>query len=409
MVNSRKNYDVLIIGGGILGLSLANAFLKSKPNLKIAILEKEKKVALHASGRNSGVLHAGFYYTPDSLKAKFTKEGNRSHKEFCKQHGLSILECGKLVVAGTEKEEAELEILKSRADENEIDLKWVTKKEAEKIEPLVKTRNKALFSPSTACINPVEICKTLAKEISKKGVNIFTSTSFKRVVDNSVFTDKDRFDAKFIVNASGLYADKLAKQFGFSSNFTIIPFKGIYLKSKPKLNYIKTNIYPVPNLDNPFLGVHFTLTMDGAVKIGPTAIPAFWREHYKGLSNFNLNEFFQIISKESALFLKNTFNFRQLAIQELKKYNKKYLLKLANRLVMKLDPVDFKDWGPAGMRAQLLNIKTGELVQDFVVEGDKSSVHILNAVSPAFTCATPFAEWIVQKIHKKDYSFESGE
>lgn len=199
-----------------------------------------------------------------------------------------------------------------------------------------------------------------------------------------------------IINAAGLYADKIARDFNFSQDYTIIPFKGIYLKYTKKDKPIKTNIYPVPNLKNPFLGVHYTITVDGIIKIGPTSIPAFWRENYKGMDNFKGGEMANILGWESRLFLTNAFGFRSLAFEEVRKYNKSFFVDLAAKLVHNIDKSGFTEWSKPGIRAQLMNKKTMELVQDFVVESDGTTIHVLNAVSPAFTSSFPFAKWVVE-------------
>ncbi len=203
-----------------------------------------------------------------------------------------------------------------------------------------------------------------------------------------------------IINAAGLYADTIAKQYDFSSKYTIIPFKGLYLKYIKNDAPIRTNIYPVPNLKNPFLGVHYTVTVNNTIKIGPTSVPAFWRENYNFYSRFRFSELAQILRWEAILFLTNAFGFRNLAFEEMSKYNRKHFVKLATRLVQTIDKTGFKEWSTPGIRAQLLNKKTKELVQDFVVEGDKQSIHILNAVSPAFTSSFPFARWVVDQYVK---------
>lgn len=178
----------------------------------------------------------------------------------------------------------------------------------------------------------------------------------------------------------------------------MLPFKGIYLKYMTNKTDIKTNIYPVPNLANPFLGVHYTITSDGSIKIGPTAIPAFWRENYENFRNFNLQEMIEILYYEVKLFLFNSFNFRNLAIEEMKNYSSKIFIQKAKNMVKDIGN-DFKPI-PAGIRAQLLNTKTNELVQDFVIEHGVNSTHVLNAVSPAFTCSFAFAKYVVNEINE---------
>tara|TARA_Y100001978_G_C23533859_1_gene356347 strand:- start:48 stop:776 length:729 start_codon:yes stop_codon:yes gene_type:complete len=239
----------------------------------------------------------------------------------------------------------------------------------------------------------------IAKEIESKGVKILYGESYKFKFESyKIKTSKNRilvYDR--LINCAGLYADKIAKQYNFSKKYTIVPFKGIYLKYTGKNKPVSMNVYPVPNLNNPFLGVHFTITVDGDVKIGPTSIPAFWRENYSGLENFKFKEFIDIVGIESLLFMKNKFNFRKLATQEIKKYNRNHFLKLASPMLKKFDPSGFNQWIRPGIRAQLLDTSSLELLMDFVIEGDESSTHILNAVSPAFTCSMPFSKFIVNK------------
>lgn len=390
--------DYLIIGAGIMGLALSRELKQRNPSAHITIIEKEPDVAYHSSGRNSGVLHAGFYYTADSLKAKFTQEGNSLMRAYCYENKLKINECQKVVVAKDESELASLFELEKRGIKNSVDVKIITEQELKEIDPNAKTCQYALHSPSTATVDPTEINMCIKKEMVAKGVVFYFNEGYhSRIDNNTVNTTKGRIiTAGRIINAAGLYADKIAKDFGFSQDYTIIPFKGIYLKYTLPDKPIKTNIYPVPNLKNPFLGVHYTITVDGIIKIGPTSIPAFWRENYKGWDNFSFSELMHILGWESNLFISNAFGFRDLAKEEIKKYNKEYFVNLATKLVKEINPKGFTEWSKPGIRAQLLNVKTKLLVQDFVVEGDKNTTHLLNAVSPAFTSSFPFVRWVVE-------------
>jgi L-2-hydroxyglutarate oxidase LhgO len=234
-------------------------------------------------------------------------------------------------------------------------------------------------------------------------VKIHFGQGYKRKLDAHTIetTGGLVLSARKVINAAGLYADRIARDFGYSQHYTIIPFKGIYLKYTKKDKPIKTNIYPVPNLKNPFLGVHYTITVDGTIKIGPTSIPAFWRENYKGFANFNMGELGNVIGWESRLFLSNAFGFRGLAFDEMRKYNKSYFVNLATSMVHSIDKSGFTEWSKPGIRAQLLDTRTLELVMDFVVEGDNDTIHVLNAVSPAFTCSFPFAQWVVENYIDK--------
>lgn len=381
-------YDYLIIGSGIIGMTIAYELKTKEPNLLIAIIDKEEDVAKHASGRNSGVLHAGFYYSADSLKAKFTVNGNKMMKEFCALNNIAVRPTQKIVVACDEKELEGIYELQKRAQINGADTKIIDEEEVAQIDPNIKTYKKALFSPNTASVDPKEVCYKLRDVLQDKGVDFFFNTPFESC--NTKY--------KYLINSAGAYADKIAQRFGLAKEYTLLPFKGMYLKYMTNKTDIKTNIYPVPNLANPFLGVHYTITSDGSIKIGPTAIPAFWRENYEGLKNFSLKEMIEILYYEARLFILNSFNFRNLAIGEMKNYNKNVFIQKAKNMVKSIGD-DFKPI-PAGIRAQLLNKKTNELVQDFVVEHGKNSTHILNAVSPAFTCSFAFAKHVVEEINQ---------
>ncbi len=394
---SKKNEcDYLIIGAGIIGLSIARELIKTFQNAKIVIIEKEQDVAYHSSGRNSGVLHAGFYYTADSLKAKFTRDGNMQLRKYCEENSLKINYCKKVVVAKNDSEVPIIYELEKRGKTNGVEVKLIDEKELHEIDPNVKTTHYALFSPNTATVDPVEVSTAIKNELAQKGIVFYFSEGYKeKINDTTIVTTRNNFfSAGKIINTAGLYADRIASDFGFGEDFTIIPFKGIYLKYKGKQKPVRINVYPVPNLLNPFLGVHFTVRHDGSIKIGPTSIPAFWRENYNGLSRIKLNEMAQILRWEAMLYLTNSFNFRSLAINEIKKYYRKYFVNLSATMVNSIDRKGFKEWANPGIRAQLLNKKTKELVMDFVVEGDEKSIHILNAVSPAFTCCFPFAKYV---------------
>jgi L-2-hydroxyglutarate oxidase LhgO len=395
-------FDFLVIGGGVIGISIARELKSRNPNSGVCILEKEHQCGLHASSRNSGVLHAGFYYTADSLKARFTKEGNQRLTKYCEVKNLALKKCGKLVVAQNESELVWLDELMTRARNNGVPLELITDEESQAIEPRAKTYQKALFSPTTASINPTELVKSLLSDAIQEGVQLKTNTQYiHRVGKSSIKTSNGIFEANYIINAAGLYADKIGRDFNFSKDYRILPFKGLYLYSNEPLGALNTHIYPVPDLTNPFLGVHFTITSDDKIKIGPTAIPAFWREQYQGWSNFNMPELTEIILRQAGLFLSSNFDFKALAFRELKKYSKPLLVSLATKLAKGVDIKHYRQWGLAGIRAQLLNIRKKELEMDFVLEGDKQSMHILNAISPGLTCALPFADYVCDQIEGK--------
>jgi len=391
--------DILIAGAGITGLSVAREITNRHPSLKVIILEKEDELASHASGRNSGVIHAGFYYTPDSLKARLTAEGNRLLTQYCLDNGLSIRRCGKVVIAKNENELETLYDLKRRGDRNGVSLDIVDAKELLEIEPNAKTYRKALYSPSTSSIEPKQVINEIADKLSsKKNVDILLKTRFlKKEKQNKVRSSAGSICYKYFVNCAGLYADRIARDFGVGRKYIFIPFKGLYLKYLDN-NLIQKHIYPVPDIENPFLGIHFTKAADGTVKVGPTAIPAFWRENYEGFSRFNVRELLETLSLEARLLVLNSFNFRQMALREIQKYSLKNFSAQASSLVKEISQNKFGGYLPPGIRAQLIDLEKMTLEMDFVIEKSENSVHILNAVSPAFTCAFSFSKFAVDII-----------
>lgn len=390
------NTDFLIIGGGIIGLSIARKLKSAHPGASITLIEKEPDVGRHASGRNSGVLHAGFYYSADSLKARFCRDGNRMLRAYCKENGLKLNECQKLVVATSEKDIEGLKELKRRGDVNQVPVELIDEQQAASIEPNVRTHRMALLSPTTASFDPVEICQHMRDRLKADGVSILTGHPYhSRLGNNVVKAGSTVIEAGVLINCAGLYACDIAQDFGFAKDFTILPFKGVYLNYTGEDRPLKTLIYSVPDPRKPFLGVQFAIGANGNIRIGPTAIPAFWRENYGGLKNFNAGEMLEITRWLATLFLCNSFGFRTFAFEEMRKYSKDYLISHAFKMAKNLDASKFNEWGRPGIRAQLLNTKTRQLVQDFVVQGDRKSVHVLNAVSPAFTSSLAFADWVV--------------
>lgn len=364
------------------------------------MVDKEPQLGLHGSGRNSGVLHAGFYYTANSLKARFTRDGNAAMKEYIRDRRLPLNECGKLVVAKDESELSALDELLKRGQANGVELHKITEAEAKEIEPRVKTCQHALWSPNTATANPSPVMEAFRKDAADLGIEFAFSEAYASSKGNVVRTTSRTFEAGYVVNAAGLHADKVAHQFGFGRDYAILPFKGLYLKSNEPAGSFKTNIYPVPNLQNPFLGVHVTVTADGHHKIGPTAIPAFWREQYKGVENFSFGELVQAMGLGAQLMIKADFDFRRLAVEELRKYHRAHLVDLSQSLAAGLERSSLRHWGPSGIRAQLLNLKSKSLEMDFVFEGDEKSFHVLNSVSPGWTCSIPFTSYMVDEIEK---------
>lgn len=393
--------DFLVIGGGVMGLTLALEARRRHPGARVTVLEKEAACGLHASGRNSGVLHAGFYYTADSLKARFTRDGQRAMAAYCEERGLGINRCGKLVVARSEDDLPGLDELLRRARANGVELYEVDEAEARRLEPRARTVERALWSPSTASVDPARVMASLARDAEAAGVEVRTGTRYLGRTADGVRTSSGTVSAGYVVNAAGLYADRVARDFGFSGDFRILPFRGLYLYAELGDGFLRRHVYPVPELRYPFLGVHFTVTAAGRVKIGPTALPALWREHYRGLDGFRWDEFLEVGRRVAGLYRADDFAFRALARRELSKGWKAALVRLASGLVSApLDRLGWR-WGKPGIRAQLVNVRERRLEMDFRCEGDDRSFHVLNAVSPAFTCAFPFASHVFDRIDRR--------
>jgi L-2-hydroxyglutarate oxidase len=392
--------DFLVIGGGVVGVNIALQAKQNFPDSSVTLIDKEAACGEHASGRNSGVLHAGFYYTADSLKAGLTKEGNKRLTDYCLERGLGINRCGKLVVAKNADELEVLDELLARAERNGVVLHSITEAEAREIEPRVRTFERALFSPTTASVDPYQVMQAFVSDAERAAIRILNNTEYTGHRNSVVSTSGGNITAGYVINAAGLYADKIAKDYGFAQNYRILPFKGLYLYANEMVEPLRTNIYPVPDLRNPFLGVHHTVTVEGKSKIGPTAMPCFWREHYNGFGNFRFGEFLEVIAREADLFVRNDFGFRKLAWEETQKIYRPRLVKLASELMTGLRVEYYTRWGKPGIRAQLLDSSSRKLEMDFKMEGDERSFHVLNAVSPAFTCAMTFGEYAFDEIRK---------
>ena len=403
----------LVIGGGITGLTIVRELIHRGCE-DIILLEKENVLGVHASGRNSGVLHAGIYYTPDTYKARFCIEGNRRMKAFCRDKGLALHERGKVVVSSDEKSLKGLYELKKRADASGAKSFLIDKKELREIEPRAFTWEKALYVPDTAVIDPHEILEALAKEVRETGkVKILWGTSFrglKRVLKKGLkaglqkglkrnlyaVTSHGEIGFQKCFNVAGAFADKVAGAFDVRHPYKLLPFKGTYKRLvKEKSHWVKGNIYPVPNLKNPFLGVHFTKSVHGFVDVGPTAFPALAREARSGLlgEGFSL-ETLSFLLREGLLLWKNAA-FRDSALQEIKKFSGGFFFNQAQKLLPGITRKDVEDSSKWGIRPQLVNWNTKELVTDFVLLREENSVHVLNAVSPAFTCSMAFAPYVV--------------
>lgn len=390
-----SSVDILIVGGGIVGLTLARELLQQGAE-NILIIEKEPQLGMHASGRNSGVLHAGIYYPPETLKAQLCLKGNLLLQDYCREKNLPMAHVGKVIVARTDSEIPMVETLYQRALQNGAKVDLIDEQQLNTIEPHARTCQKALYSHYTTIVDNKAILTSLHEDLIKSGkVKIQFETAFlKAVDDHTIQTTTGSIRFKTLINAAGAFADKVAHQFNVGKSYYLIPFKGIYKKLiKEKSHLVNGNIYPVPDLRNPFLGVHFTRKLNGDVYIGPTAIPAFGRENYGLLQGID-REAAKIILNQAVMFCMNP-KFRSVALEEPKKYFSSYFYNDAKKLVKELK----KDWivptQKVGIRPQLIDIHKKELMMDFLIEKNHHTLHILNAISPAFTSSMAFAKYVV--------------
>jgi L-2-hydroxyglutarate oxidase len=387
--------DVLIIGGGVVGLATGIAILESNSSLKIIIAEKESHLALHASGRNSGVLHAGFYYSPDSLKAKFCREGNLELRKLAKKYQIPVREVGKVVVVRNYEENSRLQLLFERGIKNGVDLEILDGSELNKYEPLAITHERFLWSPTTAISDPSAIIKAMRHEFERLGGSIHYDTKISlKEINNEIVDTSHQFDAVQFINAAGAQADRISRAVGVGTEYAMLPFMGVYRATEEKNLPLQRLVYPVPHPINPFLGVHFTLTIDHKVKIGPTAIPIAGREQYSLLSGWSGSDITQSLKGMSSLIRGDAHNFGAMIKTEWPKVIQQLLVRESLGLVPTANQVKKWDKKPPGIRAQLVHLPTGKLEQDFVIEKRFNSTHILNAVSPGWTSAFPFGRFV---------------
>lgn len=394
--------DFLIVGAGILGLSMAKTLRERFPDASIQVLEKESSVGRHASGRNSGVLHSGIYYPPHSLKGKLCVEGAQALREYCAEHQLPLNTIGKVLVPVTAEEDQYLETLAERGIANGATVEIIDQAELRRLEPVTRSYSgRALHSPRAAVFDPHLILEHLQQRLQRQNVQVAFG---QKVVQADPDVRQIRtacgrlYSFGHLINTAGLQADVIARQFNVGRHLALIPFKGLYYELKPN-SPIRFNglVYPVPDLRIPFLGVHFTKAVSGKVYAGPTAIPAFGRENYQGLEHIDWLELPGILFHLTNQYRLNHQGFRAYTHQEAFRFFKRNFLRAAQALVPQLRSGDLLPSQKVGIRPQLLNTKDNTLVMDFLVEAGPASTHILNAVSPAYTSAFAFARLVVEE------------
>jgi len=395
----HKKCDVLIIGAGVVGLATGIALLQSRPSLKVIIAEKESSIAKHASGRNSGVIHAGFYYSPDSLKAKFCRDGNFELRKLAKKYEIPVKDVGKVVVSRNADEDLRLETLFQRGIANGVELEIHPEEKLKDYEPLAITYKRFMWSPNTGISDSKAVVQAMLDEFTLLGGSIEFDSKFKPIERQGEIVDaENEFRFKHLVNAAGAQADRISRSVGVGTEYAMLPFMGVYRSTSEKSLPLRRLVYPVPHPINPFLGVHFTLTMDGKTKIGPTAIPILGREQYSLATGWSASDIAQAFKGIKSLITGGSHDFGAILRSEWPKVIEKLLIKESTKLVPSAGLVG--DWQrkPPGIRAQLVHLPSGKLEQDFIVTSQANATHILNAVSPGWTSSIPFGSYIARIV-----------
>jgi|TARA_B100001750_G_scaffold248445_1_gene279652 L-2-hydroxyglutarate oxidase LhgO len=402
---NKEKYDIIIIGGGIIGCAIAYS-LSKKLRVSIAVIEKENEIAKHASGRNSGVIHTGFYYTPGSLKARFCVEGNKRLINYCIEENIPYKKTGTLVVGKSQEDKKNLEILLERGKKNNVPgIRIINKKELNEMEPFVNGKF-ALYSPMGAIVDAKKLVNSLAKNVQNNGVEFIMNQRVKKIKNIKdkieISTTNNKFSTKFVINCAGVYADTIARLMNVKLNHHIIPFRGEYFElPKNKSHLVRSMVYPIPNPNLPFLGIHLTRTVNNKIILGPNAVLAPGKEAYSN-KNINVRELSNILLYKG--FWKMVYNNYNIIEKEILQsiIRTKFLEKVCDLLPgIKINELIKNS---SGIRAQLVG-NNGELMDDLVVKEGKNALHILNAVSPGMTCSLPFADYLVENYVKK-YNFE---
>ena len=393
-----ERHDVVVIGGGIVGLATAYRLLRSRPGLRLAVLEKEPELALHQTGRNSGVIHAGLYYTPGSLKARLCREGKDALEAFCTEHDVPFERCGKLVVAVDETELPRLAELKARGEANGLrGLEEVGPERIAEIEPHA-AGIRALHVAETGIVDFRRVALAYAEEVRTRGGEILLGrrvTDIRRYGDELVVeTPQGDVLAWNLITCAGLQSDRVATMTGAPEEMRVVPFRGDYCALRPHAReLVRGLVYPVPDPTFPFLGVHFTRRIDGEVWAGPNAVLAFARERY-GRFSLSPRDLWDTLAYRG--FWRIARRYWRTGLSEMRRdWSKHAFVEASRRLVPDLTPKDV-EWGPSGIRGQTV-LESGDLADDFSVQTSERILHVRNAPSPAATASLAIGRVLAER------------
>ncbi len=391
--------DFIIIGSGIIGLTLAYKLKKTISNSKIIILEKEYNSIQHGSGRNSGVIHSGIYYDPNSLRATLGVRGGIELKEYVKSKKLWIDECGKILIPTSIQSFQNIDNLYQRGIQNGVKVKKISQKEIQNLEPNANIKfDSGLFIPFTSVADPKEVSKALINDLNDLGVKIIYNEEVTKIIDEgkNIITKHHNYFCDHSFNCSGLQSDVVAKISGLTFRYSFLPFKGKYWKINNKNFKLKYLIYPIPDLRYPFLGLHTSHKKDGSFYIGPSSTPVFGREQYHLNNSFKLKEALSLALSFGLKIFKNENKLRSLALQEIGLLTKNGFFNEVQKLINNVSKDELEpSLEKIGIRSQIFDPQSKSLVNDFVVINQKHSTHVLNAISPAWTASFAFADHLI--------------
>jgi len=393
-----KVYDFIIIGGGIVGMSTAMQLKHSYPDSRMLLLDKESGPAQHQTGHNSGVIHAGVYYTPGSLKARFCLQGNKATKAFCQAQGIRFDECGKLLVATNEVEMQRMQALWQRTEANGLERHWLNAEQLKEREPNI-TGLGGILVPSSGIVSYAEVTQAMARVFTQAGGEIRYGAQVTGLHESQdevvVQSSQGDFHGRFLVACGGLHADRLVAMLGIDPGFSICPFRGEYFQLPAKHNQIVRHlIYPIPDPAMPFLGVHLTRMIDGSVTVGPNAVLALKREGYRK-RDISLADTCAMLTDVGILKVLRD-NLRPGLVEMKNSLFKRGYLQQVRKYCPSLGVQDLKPY-PAGVRAQAVS-RDGKLIEDFLFRNTRRSVNVCNAPSPAATSAIPIGAYIIEQI-----------
>lgn len=392
--------NYLIVGAGINGLTFAYNLLIANSAVKIIVIDKELGPAFHASGRSSGNLHAGFFFSDDHFKIKLSFLGNQLTKQFIQQHNVQINHKPALITAKSIKDIAFLETLHNRAKENDIPTDMISSSVLSKIEPQVHTYKYALLSHANATTNASMLCKTLYQQLEKNGVTFFFNHSLTEVIsDNQVLTSQGtKFSFSKLINCAGLYVDKIAQKFNHSTEYTIVPVKGIYYKSNNEAYKLNVSLYNPPYDKGMMLGTHLVMDYEDAVTIGAVTSPAFWRENYCGWSRFNFAEFIEILGIHKHLLSHNK-EIRKFVFNEYQKYSRRWLLKAIRPLIKSRLQVAAFNQKHSGIVPKLYHKERREIINSLTVANDNNTFHLLNGIIHGLTSSFALTQYLINEYN----------